>query len=74
MRRVLLALTGLGLLSACGVQGGLERPDPLWNREEAIRRECAAQSENGRPRDPRCAQYETAVEDPAPSAPSTPTP
>lgn len=39
MKRLALALIGLALLSACGVKGGLERPDPMWNREEALARE-----------------------------------
>jgi predicted small lipoprotein YifL len=39
MKRLALALVGLALLSGCGVKGGLERPDPLWNRDEAIARE-----------------------------------
>jgi predicted small lipoprotein YifL len=61
MSRVLLALTALTLLSACGVKGDLERPDPLWNREDAIRRECQRQAEANEPQDPRCAQYESGV-------------
>ena len=59
MSRLVLALTALTLLAACGVQGDLARPDPLWGREEAIRRECQRQLENNQERDPRCAQYET---------------
>lgn len=60
MKRTMLALAALTLLSACGVRGDLERPDPLWNSEEAIRRECARQRENNERVDARCAQYETA--------------
>jgi hypothetical protein len=59
MTRIALALAGLILLSSCGVPGGLERPDPLWNREEAIRRECARKAAANEPQDPRCAALET---------------
>lgn len=62
MKRTALALAGLILLSSCGIQGSLERPDPLWNREEAIRRECARQAEANQPQDPRCAQLQTGVQ------------
>lgn len=59
MSRVLIALAALTALSACGIRGDLERPDPLWNSEEAIRRECQQQMERNEPLDPRCAQYQT---------------
>ncbi|MBL8537784.1 MAG: lipoprotein [Hyphomonadaceae bacterium] len=59
MSRILLALSALALLSACGVKGDLARPDPLWNREDAIRRECAEQAARNEPQDARCAQYQT---------------
>jgi predicted small lipoprotein YifL len=62
MKRTMLVLAALTLLSACGVQGDLERPDPLWNREEAIRRECARQAERNESQDARCAQYETGAQ------------
>lgn len=62
MTRVVLALAGLVLLSACGIQGGLERPDPLWNREEALRRECAREAEANQPQDPRCAALQTGAQ------------
>lgn len=62
MNRLLLGLALLTLVSACGIPGGLERPDPLWNRDEAIRAECARQAAQGQSQDPRCAQYETAVD------------
>ncbi len=68
MTRIALALAGLILLSSCGVPGGLERPDPLWNREEAIRRECARQAAANQPQDPRCAALETGVQ-PSPETP-----
>jgi hypothetical protein len=62
MMRVTFGLIALTLLSACGIKGDLERPDPLWNAEEAIRRECQRQAANNQPQDPRCAQYETGVQ------------
>ena len=62
MSRALLALAALGLLSACGVKGDLERPDPLWNSDDAIRHECEQQAENNQRQDPRCAQYQTGAQ------------
>jgi predicted small lipoprotein YifL len=62
MSRVLLGLAALALLSGCGIKGDLERPDPLWNREDAIRRECQQQAERNQPQDARCAQYQTGVQ------------
>ncbi|HEX8899763.1 hypothetical protein [Vitreimonas sp.] len=62
MKRTILALTALTLLAACGVQGELARPDPLWNSEEAIRRECARQAERNQEQDARCAQYESGAQ------------
>jgi hypothetical protein len=59
MSRLLLGLAALTLISACGVKSDLDRPDPLWNSEEAIRRECQRQLENNEPQDARCAQYQT---------------
>lgn len=54
MTRLFLAALALSLVSACGVPGGLARPDPLWNAEEAIARECARQQQAGEELDPRC--------------------
>lgn len=62
MSRIVLGFVALTLLSACGIKGGLERPDPLWNSEDAIRRECAEQAERNQPQDLRCAQYQTGVQ------------
>ncbi|MBX3429545.1 MAG: lipoprotein [Hyphomonadaceae bacterium] len=62
MSRIVLALATLTLLSACGIKGDLARPDPLWNREDAIRRECQAQAERNQQQDPRCAQYQTGAQ------------
>lgn len=39
MKRLALAVIGLALLAGCGVKGGLERPDPMWNRGDAVARE-----------------------------------
>ena len=65
MTRLVLSLGALALLSACGIKGGLDRPDPLWNSDEAIRRECARQAENNEPQDARCAEYRTGVGQPS---------
>lgn len=62
MSRVVLGLVALTLLSACGIKGGLERPDPLWNSEDAIRRECQRQIENNEEPDARCTRYQTGVQ------------
>lgn len=62
MSRMVLGFVALTLLSACGIKGDLERPDPLWNSEEAIRRECAEQAERNERQDARCAQYQTGVQ------------
>lgn len=59
MSRLLLALAALTLVTACGIKGDLDRPDPLWGSEDAIRRECQRQVENNETPDPRCAQYQT---------------
>ena len=64
MSRALLALTVLTLVSACGIKGDLDRPDPMWNSEDAIRRECERQMENNERLDPRCAQYQTGAQTP----------
>ena len=58
----LIALAALTLVSACGIKGDLERPDPLWNSEDAIRRECARQAQNNEPQDARCAQYQSGAQ------------
>jgi hypothetical protein len=57
MSRVLLGFLALAMLSACGVRGDLERPDPLWNSEDAIRQQCERQIENNEEVDPRCQRY-----------------
>jgi hypothetical protein len=62
MSRILLALAALTLASACGIKGDLDRPDPLWNSEDAIRRECQRQIENNEEPDARCSQYQTGAQ------------
>ena len=62
MSRLLLGLVALTLISACGVKGGLDRPDPLWNSEDAIQRDCERRAANNEPEDPRCAQYRTGAQ------------
>jgi len=69
MSRVVLSLLALAMLAACGIKGDLERPDPLWNSEDAIRRECQRQVDNNEDLDPRCAQYQTGAQ---PQASTTP--
>ncbi|MGE0595038.1 MAG: lipoprotein [Hyphomonadaceae bacterium] len=39
MIRLAAALFVLAALSACGVRGGLERPEPLWGSPEGADRE-----------------------------------
>jgi len=69
MSRSVLGLLALTLLGACGIKGDLERPDPMWNREDAIRRECERQLENNEQQDARCAQYQTGSQPQASLAP-----
>ncbi|MBL8530783.1 MAG: hypothetical protein JNK94_03520 [Hyphomonadaceae bacterium] len=59
MTRLVLAALALTLVSACGVSGGLARPDPLWNRDETIARECARQRQAREELDPRCSEQQT---------------
>lgn len=62
MSRIILGLVASAVLSACGIKGDLERPDPLWNSEDAIRRECERQAANNEEQDARCAEYQTGVQ------------
>jgi predicted small lipoprotein YifL len=73
MSRMLLGLAALTLVSACGIKGDLARPDPMWNHDEVIRRECQHQVENNQRVDPRCSRYQTGVQTPS-TAPATTTP
>jgi hypothetical protein len=45
MMRLALGLAVLVLVSACGIRGDLERPDPMWNSANAIRHDCRRQRE-----------------------------
>ena len=81
MSRLLLGFAALTLLSACGVQGELERPDPLWNKERAIEVECRRERTHHEHLDDRCRQsatvqpQSTAASPPqSPTAPETPAP
>jgi predicted small lipoprotein YifL len=62
MSRIVLGLIALTMLSACGIKGDLERPDPLWNSADAIQLECERQAANNEEQDPRCAQYQTGAQ------------
>ncbi len=75
MKRFMFGLAALGLLSGCGIPGGLERPDPMWNREAAIRYECTRELRRNEVRDPRCGQTQDAQpQEPHPSTVPTPLP
>lgn len=73
MKRFMFSLAALGLLAGCGIPGGLERPGPMWNSAEAIRRECDRAIARGERLDPRC-EVEPPVEEPAPATTPTPLP
>jgi predicted small lipoprotein YifL len=60
--KIVLGLAALLALGACGIKGDLARPDPLWNSEDAIRRECERQMENNEDLDARCTQYQTGAQ------------
>jgi len=64
MIRLLFGLAALTLIQACGVKGDLDRPGPMWNSDDAIRRECQRQLDNNEEQDPRCAQYQTGAQSP----------
>ena len=72
MSRMLLGLAVLTLVSACGIKGDLARPDPMWNADEVIRRECAERAANNQHQDPRCARYQSGVQTPPPAATTPP--
>jgi hypothetical protein len=54
MTRLLLGLAALALLGACGVQGDLERPNPLWGGQHAIAAECRRERAHHETLDNRC--------------------
>jgi predicted small lipoprotein YifL len=66
MTRLVLAALALTILAGCGIKGGLDRPDPMWNRDDAIAEECRRQAEEGpiASRDPRCAEHEARQQQP----------
>ena len=81
MSRFLLSLAALALVSACGIKNGLERPDPLWNSQEAIARECARERNYNAdhpshplPLDRRCGQPASDAQPalPPPQSPTAP--
>jgi predicted small lipoprotein YifL len=81
---VMVALAALPALTACGLRGGLERPEPLWGnppiegpndprvlRQEAERKAAEAkQKEDAR----KAAEAAAAATTPAPATPSPPRP
>ncbi len=43
MMRLVVSALALSLLAGCGIKGGLERPGPMWNSDDAIAADCARQ-------------------------------
>jgi hypothetical protein len=74
MTRLILSLAALGLLAGCGIPGGLERPGPMWNSEEALRHECTRELRRGENRDSRCEQTQQTPPQTQPPVPPAPTP
>jgi len=76
MTRLWLGLAALTLVAACGVQGDLERPDPLWNNARAIQSECRRERAHHETLDQRCRQSMTVTPQttaaPAPASPTAP--
>jgi hypothetical protein len=81
MSRLFLGFAALALVSACGIKNGLERPDPLWNSQEAVAHECARErtynSEHPahpQPLDRRCGQPQSEGQAamPPPQSPTAP--
>lgn len=50
MKRLAL-LSLLAMLAGCGISGGLERPDPMWNRDTAQAAEHRREEEERRERE-----------------------
>lgn len=67
MKRIALSLLALSFLAGCGIKGGLDRPDPMWNSEEAIAREQARLEEERAASERRRAGAAAPL--PAPSSP-----
>ena len=82
MSRLFLGFAVLTLVSACGIKNDLARPDPLWNSQEAVARDCARERNynaehlaHPRPLDRRCGQSPanaTASSPPPPQSPTAP--
>ena len=82
MSRLFLGFAALALVSACGIKSGLDRPDPLWNSQEAIAHECARERQyntehasHPQPLDRRCgapAQSDAPPTLPPPQSPTAP--
>ena len=76
MSRLFLGFAALTLLAACGVQGDLERPDPMWNSQRAIQVECRREREHNEHLDRRCtppaAQTAPVTPPQSPTAPESP--
>jgi hypothetical protein len=80
MSRLLLGLAALTLLSSCGIKNSLERPDPLWNAQNAVAHECARERSyntehpaHPRPLDSRCGASPSGTQDTNPPPPQSPT-
>ena len=76
MKRFVLCLAALTLLTACGVKGDLERPNPMWNAPAAIRHDCRRQREYNEthpghqvPLDRRCTPEDGQPPAPSPTQP-----
>ncbi len=67
MKRIALSLLALSFLAGCGIKGGLDRPDPMWNSDEAVAREQARLEEERAASERRRAGAPAAL--PAPSSP-----
>lgn len=79
MSRLFLGFAALVLVSACGIKSDLERPDPLWNTQHAIERECrrernynAEHPAHPQPLDRRCGTDQP-TQPPANPMPQSPT-
>jgi|GEM_PF-2398737 len=73
MSRLLASVAALTLLTACGIQGNLERPNPLWGGQQAIDVECRREREHHERLDRRCNPPPAQQSSSAPAAPVSPT-